>query len=413
MKTNYYRELVARAKSGEVRIDDVLVGDVWLCAGQPHMARSLNLLGVALLGFVLVFLAEQACGQTARLKLEVINTLPKPVISKETPGAEKIPGGFEGGSSARVLIDGKPQYHFFAHSYPGLTWHRSQLDHWVSDDGRQFRHARVLQEDHDDKAAGKKYVYTAPVPFYVEEEKRWYLSYGEFAGSIGKSWDPRTGTMYCAPSSVVGPAGISGPFDFAKKRELVSTQANGRRPVSNGNPFQLQDNRWAVMVCPDNIVIKEFGRYSILLSFAQSQLGPFTATQEPVMAPLIEPTGYIENPMVTKVKGPKSGRDYWVAVFDFLGPELANYTPKNVFGFSWSEDGVHWPREHGQAVLIDDGLPKGETGWWQGKGAVRTPHQMLDEGDGTYTIFFTGATHEDYFKDFRAVGKLRVRVVEE
>ena len=51
-----------------------------------------------------------------------------------------------------------------------------------------------------------------------------------------------------------------------------------------------------------------------------------------------------------KVKGPKSGRDYWVAVFDFIAPEVTAYQPKNVFGFSYSDDGIYWPKEHGQAV---------------------------------------------------------------
>ena len=128
---------------------------------------------------------------------------------------------------------------------------------------------------------------------------------------------------------------------------------------------------------------------------------------------MIEPTGFTENPMPIKVKGPRSGRDYSVAVFDFLAPEVTSYVPKTVFGFSWSADGIDWPKDNGQVVNVDDGLPKGQQGWWRGAWAVRTPHQMLDEGDGTYTIFFTGATTENYFQGFRAVGKVTVRLLEE
>jgi hypothetical protein len=47
-------------------------------------------------------------GKTWRLRLQIVKTLPKPVIHKDSPGAEKIPGGFEGGSSVKVTIDGKP-----------------------------------------------------------------------------------------------------------------------------------------------------------------------------------------------------------------------------------------------------------------------------------------------------------------
>ncbi len=38
---------------------------------------------------------------------------------------------------------------------------------------------------------------------------------------------------------------------------------------------------------------------------------------------------------------------------------------------------------------------------------------MIDEGDGSYTIFFTGGTHENHFADFRAVGMVKVKLVEE
>lgn len=363
-------------------------------------------LGIVLLTFAPA-LIQQAHGQTPRLRLEVVNTLPEPVIGKGTPGAEKFPGGFEGGTSMKVIENGKAQYHFMAHAYPGLGWHRSQLDHWVSDDGLQFRHAGPMLEDF--QAAGMKHIFTAPVPFYVEADKRWYLSYGEFADKTGKDWSPGTGSMWCAPSSVAGVAGIGGPYEFNKRREFVSAQSQGKRPVSNSNPFQLTNGRWAVMVCPDGPVNNDSGHWPILLSFADSPLGPFTATPEPVVAPMIEPTGYTENPMILKTKGPKSGREYYVAVFDFLAPEAANYMPRNVFGFSWSEDGLHWPKEHGQVVNLDNGLPKGQRGWWRGQGGVRTPHRMIEEGNGIYTVFFTGMGSEG----FRAAGKVTVRLVEE
>jgi hypothetical protein len=38
---------------------------------------------------------------------------------------------------------------------------------------------------------------------------------------------------------------------------------------------------------------------------------------------------------------------------------------------------------------------------------------MIDEGDGTYTVYFTGGSGEHHWGDFRAVGKVTVRLVEE
>ena len=42
-----------------------------------------------------------------KLKIEVVRTSPEPVIGKDTPGAESIPGGFEGGTTVKVKIGDK------------------------------------------------------------------------------------------------------------------------------------------------------------------------------------------------------------------------------------------------------------------------------------------------------------------
>ncbi len=352
----------------------------------------------------------------ARLRLQVIKTLPNPVIHKNSPGAEKIPGGFEGGSSVKVTMDGKPEYHFFAHSYPKLDWSQSQLDHWVSGDGTTFRHAGVLLKNYRDKQAGLNHIYCAPVPFYDEKEARWYLFYGEFVNGV--TWTPDSGVMWCAASKTAGLQGINGLYDFPGHKAVPPGPRIPKEfvPVSIGVPFQVKDGRWATMICP-NVTAKSVksqmpGQWPIVLGFATSPHGPF-AVSEIVSPPMIDPLGFTENPMPIKVRGPKSGREYWVTVFDFLAPEVTSFTPKNVFGFSWSDDGVHWPKEHGQAVNVDDGLARGERGWWRGAWAIRTPHRMIDEGDGSYTIFFTGGTNENHCADFRAVGKVTVKLIEE
>ena len=118
--------------------------------------------------------------ETRRLRLQVLKTLPHPLIGKQTPGTEKIPGGFEGGNTVKVSINGKTEYHFFATSHQALDWSRCQLDHWVSTDGLQWRHGGVLLEQYQDKQTGLHHLFCAPVPFYDEEDGRWYLYYGEF-----------------------------------------------------------------------------------------------------------------------------------------------------------------------------------------------------------------------------------------
>ena len=48
-----------------------------------------------------------------------------------------------------------------------------------------------------------------------------------------------------------------------------------------------------------------------------------------------------------------------------------------------------------------------------GPGPIRTPHQMIGEGDGTYTIFFTGGSTEKFFDGFRTMGMAKVTLIEE
>ena len=223
--------------------------------------------------------------------------------------------------------------------------------------------------------------------------------------------------MWCAPCKRTGIEGINGPWEFEKRSVIVPKKCapiNNIVPVATSLsiPFQVKDGRWAVMVSTD---YKEHGkqRWPVVLNFSDNQKGPFNPPDLAVVPQMMEPADFTENPLVLKVKGPKSGRDYWVAVFDFIAPEVTAYQPKNVFGFSYSDDGINWPKEHGQAVNIDKGLAPGQTGWWRGAWAVRTPHMMVDEGDGTYTIYFTGGSADNHFSAFRAVGKVTVRLIEE
>jgi hypothetical protein len=59
-------------------------------------------------------------------------------------------------------------------------------------------------------------------------------------------------------------------------------------------------------------------------------------------------------------------------------------------------------------VLLRGSVAGGAGAW-----AIRTPHQMIDEGDGTYTIFFTGGSTDNFFEGFRTVGMVKVRFIEE
>ena len=69
--------------------------------------------------------------KSMRLKLKVLKTYPQPVIDEKTPGVEGIKGGYECGNTVKVMIDGKPEYHFFAWRMPGLGWENLGTDQLV------------------------------------------------------------------------------------------------------------------------------------------------------------------------------------------------------------------------------------------------------------------------------------------
>ena len=77
-----------------------------------------------------------------------------------------------------------------------------------------------------------------------------------------------------------------------------------------------------------------------------------------------------------------------MSVFDFLKPEVT-HGHDQIFGFSFSADGVDWPAENGAAVPL---LPRNASGacgsLWTSR--ARTPLSLIDEGDGTFTMFYTG-----------------------
>ncbi|MFM8984365.1 MAG: SGNH/GDSL hydrolase family protein, partial [Spartobacteria bacterium] len=195
--------------------------------------------------------APKADGKSHRLRMEVVRALPVPVIGKDTPGMESIPGGFEGGSSVKVMVNGKPEYHLFAHGYPRLDWSQSRLEHWVSPDGANFRRASVLQENFRDEKAGMNHIFCSPVPFYDEKSERWNLIFCEFVAE--STWTGDSATIRRAQSKTPGKEGIGGPYDFENRSVFVPKQCakiGAITPLATAcsAPFQVQDGRWAVFV---------------------------------------------------------------------------------------------------------------------------------------------------------------------
>lgn len=102
---------------------------------------------------------------------------------------------------------------------------------------------------------------------------------------------------------------------------------------------------------------------------------------------------------------PVTGKEYWTVIFDFLKPEVTTGTNSHV-GFSFSEDGLKWPTRNAQLIDLEQGLPAGTNAWWR---AIRVPHQLIDEGNGLFTCFFSAYDKQG---EFESIGKATFRVKE-
>ena len=96
-------------------------------------------------------------------------------------------------------------------------------------------------------------------------------------------------------------------------------------------------------------------------------------------------------PLLLKFHPPSARRPLF---FDSRAPATLGWahtraSRPQIFGFSFSTTGVDWPAENGVAMPL---LPRNASGTcsslWTSR--ARTPLSLVDEGDGTYTMFYTG-----------------------
>jgi hypothetical protein len=371
-----------------------------------------------LLVLSIAILISSACAQTnpgkansrTRLRLHVLSTYPVPVIDSTHPDAKDIPGGFECGSTVKVTIHGKTEYHLFATTMEALhekVWSYDRLEHWASDDGIHFHRAKILFRPHYDKETGLWIMTSSQLPYYDTLQNRWYIYFNYLALNGIRNWTVptllrRAGSMgrgmeginadFAFPGEIVAPSGYAHPTDaFASSVSTPYTAADGRWYAFLGGgpkPFDPQSGNW----------------YVCLVTGPGPQ-GPFRFMPGHSPERIMDSTGYVENPSPMKIRGPKTGKEYWAIIFDYLKPEVTTGVSTE-FGFSCSPDGVTWPTENAQIIDVRDGFANGARPWVK---RIRTPHQLIDEGDGTYTCFFTAYQYDG----FESVGMMKLKLTEE
>ncbi len=348
--------------------------------------------------------------EKARLRLEVVRTLANPVIGPNNPDTHDIPGGFETGNTLKFTIDGRTEYHMIMTTMEttrAAKWTHLRMEHWVSADGLEWRRGRILHRPQVDPETGLWTMTSSQFPYFDRARDRWVIYYNFNALNGVRNW-----TLPCLLKMVEarnkGLGGINGEFNFPGAEVARSGYAHPTDADSSSlsTPFRAANGRWmAFLGGGPKPLNPQSGRWWVSLVSAPGPQGPFRYEPSYSPVPVMEPIGYVENPLPMKLRGPRTGREYWAIMFDYLRPEVKEGKNSTV-GFSFSYDGLSWPKEHGQIVDINAGLRPGEAGWWR---VVRTPHQLIHEGEGTYTCFFTGLYRDAFF----AVGKMSVNLVEE
>ncbi|MCU0785941.1 MAG: hypothetical protein MUF81_18225 [Verrucomicrobia bacterium] len=326
---------------------------------------------------------EPPCGIT----LSIIEQREEPVIAKGMPGTEHNKYGFEGGCVLK--LDGV--YHLFTSKMVGDPVHdKMVLAHWTSPDGLAWtRRDTMLESSGSSDPNDIRSALWAPMPVYNEEEGRWNIFYVSYTpNDYGRIWR--------AVSKTNGREGIHGPWGDHEELLKPSPEWEGRAGCASIFPYSANGKRMAFYGSADHRTWWSAG----LLS-AERLAGPWKRENGLNPVTLSGELG-TENPVVTKLK---SGR--YVAVFDTLKnkPAKSYQMDGHLIGYADSADGVHWS--------VAKQLEVDCTKLWVRD--IRTPLGLVEESDGTFTMFYTGFQRSKEgeskgWKEYRNVGMLKVRL---
>lgn len=336
-----------------------------------------------------------------------------PVIDSLNPDAQDIPSGFEAGSTVKLTINGETRYYMVTSAMASrpkgeFRWTHMRTELWISEDGSDWKRHRTLTHPHFDEQTGLWQLTGSPFPFFDESEDRWYIYFNFMAFSGISNWDTPC-LLRRAAALEKGMGGITGEFEFPGEIVAPSGIAHptDAEASSISPPFKAGDGSWYAFLGggpkPFN---SSSGRWWVLIVKASSPGGPFYYIPELAPVPIMDPTGFVENPLPMKLTGPKTGTEYWAIIFNYLKGEVT-IGKNSEIGFSSSSDGITWHPQDVQLIDLRDGLPGEQQEWWR---AIRVPHQLCNEGNNIYTCFFSAYDKQGIFE---GIGKATFRLREE
>ena len=294
---------------------------------------------------------------------------PAPVITVRHPDAAGNKFGFEGGSVVKV---GGTYHLFTSEMVDDPMWVKMRLAHWVSDDKSTWKRAATIRTSSGD-FTGKdpRAALWSPMVVWDSQADRWNLFYVAYNAAPSTPEQMRlnmNGKIVRSVSETSGREGIHGPFtDVGIVLDSENPDAwEGLQGTDSFYPYQVGD-AWHAFYGSARTEKKPVEHW--LVGYAKSEstsiAGPWKRQSD--RNPSTLEKKFIENPIVTKVAGG------YLVIYAIFKP--------NAFGWAFSEDGIHWGE--GQSVEIQT---KPEV--WSDD--VRTVLGLVDEGEGKFTVFYTG-----------------------
>lgn len=305
---------------------------------------------------------------------KVIQSSDSTVIDVNSKGAEGIAFGFESGRAVKV----NGEYHIFISEMCGKPfWINMQFGHWKSTDRLNWsRVSTIAKSAYQTKDKYKSAIWN-PYPVFDSVDNVWRMFYGGYPypdkiDSMGFSAN-LNGVIWQSVSTVAGKNGIGGPYRdekiILKQTDKDAGDWEGTFGDYTFTPFQVGKKWYAFFNSGDPFTTPR--SWLAGLCFAPKLSGPWKRTGL-VPGKIIEPKDLFQELVIVTTLPDVT----YAAVYD-------GHNPYDDVGITYSKDGINWTK--GEGIIVQN--LKGNH--WA-TGGVRTPLGLIDEGNGLYTMFFSG-----------------------
>lgn len=344
---------------------------------------------------------ESKEGYYPEIQLEIVDWHDRPVIGKGDPGTADIKHGLEGGRVIRI----DETYHLFTSEQVGNPkWVKMRIGHWRSMNGMDWERVSTLYESSGDyTGTDPRAALWSPMPVYNNEDSTWYMTYVAYRcmpNTKQQFLNNFEGRIWQAKSEQKGIHGLGGPYTdlgIIQEPGPLADDWEGLQGSDSFFPFRV-GNKWLAFTGSAKTEKLPMEFWGNGLALAPSLTGPWIRLSR--RSPVDFGTNFSENPIVTELAD-----GTLIAVMDSHG---------SGFGYSTSRNGVDW-----SAMKFVEVTDKMEA-WWS---EFRTPLGLIEEEDGTFTLFFTAMKEPtDYWQHlgeeghkldtgFDSMGKLTLSVV--